>query len=78
MTIGLTFILLGKQLPRGFYLLWSGFFTLMGLVSFLWFWSFHASQLVWVFACLLGTYVFLPSGKLADNFKLSSVGNATC
>lgn len=54
--IGLTFLVVGNDLPRGYYLLWSIVFAVLGLVSVWSFKAFHASQLVWLLAISLGRY----------------------
>jgi hypothetical protein len=66
--IGLSFMLLGRSLPRGYYLLWAIFFLIFGGLSLFTFQSFHESQLVWLLTILLGTYYFLV---------LVTVSNAT-
>lgn len=56
--IGLTFLLFGNSLPRGYYLLWAIFFLMFGAISLYTFKSFHESQLVWILTFLLGIYYF--------------------
>jgi hypothetical protein len=58
MTIGLSFLLLGNSLPRGYYLLWAIFFLIFGGISLYTFKSFHESQLVWLLTVLLSAYYF--------------------
>lgn len=59
MAIGVSFILLGRSLPRGYYLLWAIFFLVFGGISLFTFKTFHESQLVWLLTVLLGAYYFL-------------------
>jgi hypothetical protein len=54
--IGLSFILLGNSLPKGYYLLWAIFFLVLGGLSLYTFQTFHESQLVWILTILLGGY----------------------
>lgn len=63
MAIGLTFILLGNSLPRGYYLLWAIVFLMLGGISLYTFRSFHESQLVWLLTSLLSVHygVFLSA-----------------
>lgn len=58
MAIGLSFLLLGNSLPRGYYLLWAIFFLIFGGLSLYTFQTFHESQLVWILTILLGAYYF--------------------
>jgi hypothetical protein len=69
MAIGLSFLLLGRGLPKGYYLLWAIFFLLFGGISLLTFKTFHESQLVWLLAILLGAYyglVPVPASNIAS------------
>jgi hypothetical protein len=54
--IGLSFLVLGRSLPKGYYLLWSIFFLVLGGLSLYTFQTFHESQLVWILTILLGGY----------------------
>lgn len=58
MAIGLSFLLLGTSLPRGYYLLWAIFFLIFGGISLYTFQSFHESQLVWLLTVLLSISYF--------------------
>lgn len=66
MAIGLTFILLGHSLPRGYYLLWAIVFLIFGAISLYTFKSFHESQLVWLLTLLLGAYYFFSPATCSD------------
>lgn len=70
MAIGLSFLLLGNSLPRGYYLLWAIFFLLFGGISLYTFKSFHESQLVWILTTLLGAYYFV-SPTVANHMNSS-------
>lgn len=67
MAIGLTFLLLGNSLPRGYYLLWAIFFLIFGGISLYTFKSFHESQLVWLLTVLLGVYYFISPITFSNN-----------
>jgi hypothetical protein len=66
MALGLSFLLLGNCLPRGYYLLWAIVFLIFGGISLYTFKSFHESQLVWLLTLLLGIYSFV-SPTVASN-----------
>lgn len=63
MAIGLSFLLLGNSLPKGYYLLWAIFFLVFGGLSLYTFQTFHESQLVWILTILLGAYYFVTPAK---------------
>lgn len=72
MAIGLTFILLGNSLARGYYLFWAIVFLVFGGISLYTFKSFHESQLVWFLTILLGACYFL-SPVTASSPQLSNI-----
>lgn len=66
MAIGLTFILLGNSLPRGYYLLWAIISLIGGGISLYTFKSFHESQLSWILTILLSACYFLLPVKTSS------------